>query len=268
MTAVITLTTDFGAAGPFVALMKAVIRRFAPAAPIVDLCHEVAACERAEAAYWIARSHAWFPPGSVHVAVVDPGVGTARGILAASHGGHIFVAPDNGILPMILGADVPLHALATDCPGREAWPRPSMSFHGRDIFAPLAAALYSGRLHPGDIGPRQHQPVPAVVPPPSSSAGVLHGTVVAIDRWGNLISNIDAGLLEGLAAPEIRIGGHRLALSATYGEAAPGALLALLNSLGTLEIACREASAAERLGLRHGAPLSVHPGPRNTPPAG
>lgn len=259
MTPVITLTTDFGIQGPFVAMVKAVIARFAPAAPVVDLCHAVTPCEPAEAGFWIARSHAWFPPGSVHVAVVDPGVGTPRGILAASHGGHLFLAPDNGILPMILPPEVPLHALADDCPGRDAWPRASMSFHGRDIFAPLAAALYSGRLRPGDIGPREQQPVPAAVPPPSSRDGLLHGAVVAIDRWGNLISNIDAGLLAGMRNPIVRIGGEELALAGTYGEAARGALLALVNSLGTVEVACREASAAERLGLRHGAAVTVLP---------
>lgn len=255
----ITLSTDFSLSGPYVALMKAVIARYAPGASIIDLSHQIPACDRGEAAFWISRSWHWFPAGSVHVAVVDPGVGTSRGILAADHGGHRFIAPDNGILPMILGNDVPLYLLAEGWPGRRDWPTPSNSFHGRDIFAPLAATLYTGKAAPVDIGPRQIRPVAAPVPPPSIHDGQIHGQVVAIDRWGNLITNIDQALFSHISAAEIRIGRQQLTLSTTYGDAETGTLLALVNSLGTLEIACREGNAASLLGLGRGTPVTIGP---------
>lgn len=260
MLPLITLTTDFGAAGPYVAMMKAVIARFAPQAGIVDLNHEVAACDPGEAGFWIARCYRHFPAGSVHVAVVDPGVGTARAILAAAHDGHLFLAPDNGLLPMVLPEATPLHALAADWPGRRDWPAPSNSFHGRDIFAPLAAALCTGRAVPADIGPRLQQPVPAAVPPARRVDGEVSGRVIALDNWGNLITNIDASLVAGLAAPRVGIGHRDVRLYATYGDAPPGVLLALVNSLGVVEIAWREGNAAAMLQLGRGAVVRITAG--------
>jgi S-adenosyl-L-methionine hydrolase (adenosine-forming) len=262
MDPVITLTTDFGAAGPFVGVMKAMIWRHAPDARIIDLTHQVAPCDPGEAGFWLERSYRHFPPGSVHVAVVDPGVGTARPILACEHDGHRFLAPDNGILPMVAPAGVALHALADDWAGRRDWPPPSRTFHGRDIFAPLAAAFLAGRAAPADIGPPHGGAVAAAVPAARREQGVVTGKVVAIDNWGNLITNIDAGLLAGLAEPRVGIGHRDVRLFPTYGEAPPGALLALVNSFGVVEVAWREGNAAQLLQLGRGAEVSVAAGSR------
>lgn len=257
----ITLTTDFGDAGPFVGVMKAVILRHAPEAPIHDLTHRIAPCHPAEAGFWLARCWRWFPAGSVHVAVVDPGVGTARAILACEWEGHLFLAPDNGILPMIVGARAPAHALSAAWRERQGWPAPSRTFHGRDVFAPLAAALLTGRARVADIGPQVAHPVPAAVPPPVAEPGRITGRVVAIDGWGNLITNIDERLLSAMRAPKVEVGRRELRLTGTYAEAPPGALLALINSFGTVEIAWREGNAAELLGLGHDATVRVTDAP-------
>lgn len=252
----ITLTTDFGDAGPFVGVMKAVLRARAPTAPLHDLTHHIAPCEPAEAGFWLARCYRYFAPGSVHLAVVDPGVGTARALLAADWDGHRFLAPDNGILPMIVGGGVHLHALDPAWLARQGWPAPSHTFHGRDLFAPLAAALYTGSATVADIGPPA-VPQAAAVAPPIVGPGTVSGTVVAIDRWGNLITNIDAGLLPKGAGARAVIAGRELALGATYGDAPPGGLLALVNSFDVVEIACREGNAAATLQVGRGEPVRV-----------
>lgn len=252
----ITLTTDFGDAGPFVGVMKAVLRARAPAAPLHDLTHHVAPCEPAEAGFWLARCYRYFAPGSMHVAVVDPGVGTARAILAADWDGHRFLAPDNGILPMIVGNDARVHALDPAWLARQGWPAPSHTFHGRDLFAPLAAALYTGSATVAGIGP-QVIPQPAAVAPPVVEPGMVSGTVVTIDRWGNLITNIDAGLLPAGAGVHVVVAGRELVFGDTYGDASPGGLLALVNSFGVVEIACREGNAAAVLQVGHQAAVQV-----------
>ena len=257
MTAVITLTTDFGDAGPFVAVMKAVIRRHAPDAPIADITHRVPPFRHSEAGFWLSRAYSWFPAGSVHVVVVDPGVGTERAIVAAAFDGHVFVAPDNGTLPAIVGTGATLHALAPDWPGRRDWPAPSSTFHGRDVFAPLAAALWSGRAKPADIGPAVRDPVPSPVAPPTTAPDGVTGTIVAMDTWGNLVTNIDGASIAHLHDPRVGIGHRDLRLVTTYGAAPPGALVALVTSFGTVEIAWREGSAAEMLNVGHGAPVTV-----------
>jgi len=257
---VITLTTDFGPAGPFVGIMKGVLLGHAPGARVIDLTHEVAPWGTAEAAFWVARSYAWFPRGTVHVVVVDPGVGTERAILACTHDGHVFIAPDNGILPAIAGPGTALHALAADWPGRRGWPAPGNTFHGRDLFAPLAAVFATGAARPADIGPPFATPVPSTLPRATRDGDVVTGSVVALDRWGNLITTIDAALLAGIPHPRVAIGHREVRVYPTYGAAPPGALLALVSSFGTLEIAWREGNAAQLLGLAHGARVTVSPG--------
>lgn len=260
MTPCITLSTDFGDGGPFVGVMKAVIQAHAPEARIHDLNHRIAPCYPGEAGFWLARCWRYFAPGSVHVAVVDPGVGTGRAILATRFEGHFFLAPDNGILPMIVPAGTPLHVLSQEWLGCQRWAAPSRTFHGRDIFAPLAAAMLSGRVVPQDVGPVCVAPVAAAVAPPVVEPGRITGQVVAIDTWGNLITNIDASLLGGLREARIAVGHRKLPLSDTYGAAPPGALLALINSFDVLEIAWREGNAAAMLGLGHGAQVTVSAG--------
>jgi len=259
MTKVITLTTDFGHKGPFVAIMKGVILGRAPDARVIDLTHEVFAHWPAEAGFWLSRAYRWFPPGTVHVAVVDPGVGTSRDIIAGTCDGHIFVAPDNGLLPLVFGDTGAARVFRLDesWRRRQDWPAPSATFHGRDIFAPLAAALAAGHTRPEDIGPAAGELVPSLLDAPVTQAGRVQGSVIAIDHFGNLITNIEDLMISDLRSPSVSAAGRLFALKKTYGDAKPGDLIALINSFGVLEIACAEGSAADRLGLGHGAPVTA-----------
>jgi S-adenosylmethionine hydrolase len=256
---VVTLTTDFGLKDPFVGVMKGqLVARFA-AVRIIDLTHEIPAHWPAEAGFWLARSFRYFPAGTVHVAVVDPGVGSARQIAAVEADGHLFLAPDNGLLaPVIDGAAaVTLRHVADSTLSRLGIHAPSATFHGRDVFAPLAAAVAAGRLQPTDLGPSVDELVPGWIEEPLVVAGQLTGTVVTVDHFGNLVTNIEASLLQGIAHPVVRVAGRELALRRTYSDVRPGEYLALVNSFGVLEIACAERSAAEGLGLARGAPVTV-----------
>src|SRR5580692_3854810 len=169
---VITLTTDFGHQGPFVGVMKGAILQRYPQARLIDLTHEILVHWPAEAGFWLARVHPYFPPGTVHVAVVDPGVGTARGILAVLAHAQVFLAPDNGLLASVVsrapGARIVRLAAATLA--RLGVARISATFHGRDIFAPLAAELAAGRLSVSELGEPVTQLVPSWVDEPSVEA--------------------------------------------------------------------------------------------------
>jgi len=256
---VVTLTTDFGLKDPFVGVMKGqLVARFA-AVRIVDLTHEIPAHWPAEAGFWLARSFRYFPQGTVHVAVVDPGVGSARDIAAVEADGHLFLAPDNGLLAPVADAavGVALRHVAPDTLARLDIHAPSATFHGRDIFAPLAAALAAGRLQPADLGPRVGELVPGWIEEPQVSAGQVNGTVVTIDHFGNLITNIEPRHLRGIAHPVVRAAGREFAVRRTYSDVRPGEYLALVNSFGVVEIAQAERSAAEGLGLARGAPVVV-----------
>ncbi len=257
---VITLTTDFGHRDPFVGVMKGqVLRRFA-AARIVDLTHEVLVHWPAEAGFWLGRSYCYFPPGSVHVAVVDPGVGGARDIAIVEADGHVFLAPDNGLLAGVLervGSNRVLRRLdRAVLPGLGIL-RPSATFHGRDIFAPLAAELAAGRLATRALGDVVTELTPGWIEEPVVTAGQVMGAVITVDHFGNLFTNIDGSLLAGLAHPVVRAAGHEIPLRRTYADVRPGEYLALVNSFGVLEVARAERSAAEGLGLDRGAPVAV-----------
>jgi S-adenosylmethionine hydrolase len=256
---VITITTDFGHKGPFVGVMKGVILSRFPAARLVDLTHEILVHWPAEAGFWLARSFAYFPSGTVHIAVVDPGVGTSREIVAVSAQGHVFLAPDNGLLAPVVGRH-PEAAIVKLDPARLTAlgiQQPSATFHGRDIFAPLAAELAAGRCHPDELGSRGASLVPAWVDEPGVEPYAVTGVVISIDHFGNLITNIDASLLKRFAAPVVHTGTHTFHLARTYGDAQPGEYLALVNSFGVIEIARAEQSAADGLGLSRGAPVEV-----------
>jgi S-adenosylmethionine hydrolase len=258
MPPVITLTTDFGLKGPFVGVMKGAILARLPGAQIVDLTHDIPVHWPIEAGFWLARSYRYFPPGTVHVAVVDPGVGTARSIIAGEHDGHVFLGPDNGLLEPVLGS-LPerCYRLSENWRQQQDWPATSNTFHGRDIYAPLAADLAAGRTRISDIGPPAGELIPSLQDEPVAGPHEVRGTVIAIDNFGNLITNIDGALLAGYRKPEILAAGRRLALARTYGDASPGDFLALINSFGVLEIARAEGNAAEALGLSRGAPVLV-----------
>lgn len=256
---VITITTDFGHQGPFVGVMKGCILTRFPAACIVDLTHEILVHWPAEAGFWLARAYQFFPPGSVHVAVVDPGVGTSRDIIAAQASGHFFLAPDNGLLAPVVarGADVVTVRLTAERLTHYGVTHPSATFHGRDIFAPIAAELAAGRCIPADLGEPLDTLVPSWVEDPTIEPASVTGVIIAIDHFGNLITNIDAVLIERFRLPMVHAGNHALPLLRTYGDTRPGEYLALVNSFGVIEIARAENSAAEGLGLSRGAPVVV-----------
>ena len=256
---VVTLTTDFGLKDPFVGVMKGQLAARFPAVRIIDLTHEIPAHWPAEAGFWLARSFRYFPVGTVHVAVVDPGVGSAREIAAIEADGHLFLAPDNGLLAPVADAatKVTLRHVAPDTLARLGVHAPSATFHGRDIFAPLSAALAAGRLQPDELGGPVDELVPGWIEEPQVMAGQVNGTVVTIDHFGNLITNIEPRHLRGIAHPVVRVAGREFALRRTYSDVRPGEYLALVNSFGVVEIAQAERSAAEGLGLARGAPVVV-----------
>ncbi|HWZ62868.1 MAG TPA: SAM-dependent chlorinase/fluorinase [Steroidobacteraceae bacterium] len=259
---VITLTTDFGHQGPFVGVMKGCILTRFPAARIIDLTHEIVVHWPAEAGFWLARAFRFFPAGTVHVAVVDPGVGTSRDILAADAGGHYFLAPDNGLLAPVVSRNpgARLVRLTASALARLGVDRPSATFHGRDIFAPVGAELAAGRCVPQDLGETVETLVPSWVEDPAVQPASVAGVVISIDHFGNLITNIDAGLIKRFRVPVVYAGNHAFPLLRTYGDTDPGGYLALVNSFGVIEIARAEHNAAEGLGLSRGAPVVVRDG--------
>ncbi len=257
-TGVVTITTDFGHRGPFVGTMKGVILRRLRSAQLVDLTHEVHVHWPAEAGFWLERAYRYFPDGTVHLAVVDPGVGTGRSVLLAIGDGHAFLAPDNGLLAGVIErtaarvyrVELPkLRGLGID--------RLSATFHGRDLFAPLAAELAAGRVYPAQIGTLTTDWVPALIDPPARRGQEIHGVVVTTDHFGNLITNIDATDLAGCRVLSVRAAGHRIPFHRTYGDVTPGSFLALVNSFEVLEIAVAEQNAATLLGLGRGGPVVV-----------
>ena len=259
---VITVTTDFGHQGPFVGVIKGCILTRFPAARIVDLTHEIVVHWPAEAGFWLARAFPFFPAGTVHIAVVDPGVGTSRDILALEAGGHVFMAPDNGLLAPVAGrhSEARLTRLTVAGLARLGIGHPSATFHGRDIFAPVAAELAAGRCRASELGDPVETLVPSWVDDPTVEPASVSGVVITIDHFGNLITNIDASLIERFRMPVAHAGNHAFPLRRTYGDAQPGQYLALINSFGVLEIARAEHNAAEGLGLSRGAPVVVRDG--------
>jgi len=259
---VITITTDFGHKGPFAAIMKGVILGRFPTAKIIDLAHDIPAQWPPEAGFWVSRSYQWFPAGSVHIAIVDPGVGTEREILLAECDGHIFMAPDNGLLAQLIeNRDDPrVYKLALEKLDSLDLPAPSATFHGRDIFAPVAAELAAGRLSVENIAMPTLDWTPGWVDEPEISTGKVVGVVITVDAFGNLISNIDAAMIADFAEPVADIAGHQVPMQATYGRARPGDYLALINSFGVVEVARAEGSAADGLGSARGAPLVIRDG--------
>lgn len=258
---IVSLTTDFGLRDPFVGVMKGVILGRFPEAKIVDLTHDIRPQRVAEAAFWLERSYRWLPAGTVHVAVVDPGVGTLRPILAARVGGHLFLAPDNGLLGPVL-EDAATTPRRVDLDGLrdfgiEGW---SATFHGRDIFAPLAAMLASGRVELEALGPAVAPSVSSALPRAMASGRGVAGAIVTVDRFGNLITNVTRALIEATDSPVVHVREISVGLGRTYADVPSGEHLALINAFDVLEVACRDGSAAERLRLGPGDPVLVAPG--------
>lgn len=253
---IITLTTDFGLTDSYVAAMKGVIASIAPQATVIDISHQIAPQNVRQAAYVLATALPYFPPGTVHVAIVDPGVGSTRRPMAARIGSYYLVGPDNGVFTYALPAGQPAVCVHLNNPAY--WlSQVSRTFHGRDIFAAIAAHLVNGvPLHA--LGAPLDDPVLFEVQPPQREPdGSLRGQIIHVDRFGNLISNIPGDWLAGRLWT-VRIAGQPIASpSLTYVEAAPGQLLALVSSDGTLEVALRDGSAAARLGVAAGEPILV-----------
>lgn len=255
---VITITTDFGHRGPFVGTMKGVMMTRFPAVKLIDLTNEAHVHWPAEAGFWLERSYQYFPRGTVHLAVVDPGVGTSRDVLLVQGDGYVFVAPDNGLLAGVVERTGGL-AIAVDAARLVPLgiDRLSATFHGRDLFAPLAAELAAGRIGPSSLGRPTEDYVPSLLEPPDWRGGELHGVVITTDHFGNLITNIERAGLARFRRPLVRAAGHEIQVRRTYGDVSPGTLLALINSFEVLEIACAEQHAAEILGLGRGGPVVV-----------
>ena len=260
--AIITLTTDFGEGDAYVASMKGVLLSLCPRATVVDVSHAVEPGDLLGAAMLLDDARRWFPKGTVHVVVVDPGVGTDRRALAARVGGQQFAGPDNGVLWPVLSSDAGARVHAIEKPAFRL-PEVSATFHGRDLFAPTAAALASGKKVEA-AGRRVTDPVRLRDFYAERSGGRLRGQVLRVDRFGNLVTNVRAEDLEmafpGVPFPslDIRLGGRLVDETAsTYGLARPGTPFALLGSGGRLEVSVRDGSAAALLGAGRGADVAV-----------
>jgi len=242
--AIITLTTDFGTSDGYVGAMKGVIARIAgsrPAPAVVDLAHDIPPGDIAHAAWVVATSTIEFPHGSIHVVVVDPGVGGARRGVVLRARGRWYVGPDNGVFAYVAERASEAYAIENE---RFRAEHVSRTFHGRDVFARTAAAIASGE-DPATAGPR----VELAGRLPWGPRELRTGRVVHVDRFGNLISDLP----EAEAGPAIAIGGEVLPLVGTYEDVAPGELLAYVGSAGTVEIAVRDGRADRRLLLVRGA---------------
>jgi S-adenosylmethionine hydrolase len=260
LSAIITLTTDFGTRDAYVAEMKGVMLEIAAAAGrpvhLVDVTHDVAAHDVTEGALALDAAAPYFPPGTIHVAVVDPGVGTDRRGLVVQTDRAVLVGPDNGLFTPFLDGSSAWRAWELRAPEYRL-ASVSRTFHGRDVFAPAAAHLAAG-VQPERFGPRVLDPVRLSWPTVRAVAGAVAGAVLHIDRFGNLVTSIRAETLEGLGrAARIRLGGRRLPLVGTYGDLEPGQAGALIGSSGRLEVAVREGSAAARFKARRGTPVLV-----------
>jgi S-adenosylmethionine hydrolase len=255
---VVTLTTDFGLVDPFVGIMKGVILRLAPAARIVDVTHGVPRQNILAGAYALRSAVGWFPRGSIHVAVVDPGVGTRRRALAVETRDGWLVGPDNGVLSLAAAAAGVRRIVDIS---RSRWRlRPvSRTFHGRDVFAPVAAALATG-VAPEELGVRVRSLRRLRTPEPKRRGGTLLGRVLWTDGYGNLTTNLAPARLAVAfrgARLSITIGSHVVPLRASYAAVPPGHPVAVVNSTDLVEIAVNGGSAAERFDAGPGATVAV-----------
>ena len=238
--------------------MKGVILKRFSDATVIDLTHETFVHWPAEAGFWLERSFRYFPKGTVHLAVVDPGVGTDRSVLFVVAEGHAFLAPDNGLLGGVINAvDATVFKVDKEQIDRLALDNVSATFHGRDILAPIAGEIASGNVAAQELGRKAQDYIPTLIDPPEMRGSELNGIVITSDNFGNLITNIEEKMLQPFKKPSVQAGGCTVPLCRTYADVSPGDLLALVNSLNVVEIACAEHSAAELLGLGRGAPVVI-----------
>jgi len=257
-TKVITLLTDFGLRDHFAGVLKGSVLSVCPEAQVVDITHEVTAFDILEAAFQLAQSWRYFPAGSIHVVVVDPGVGSNRRPIVAEAAGHLFVAPDNGVLSMVYAEEE--HVVRHASEERFFRHPVSQTFHGRDVFAPIAGHLASG-VAAAEFGPviEDYLRLPLEKPVRTARRGWT-GAVLKIDRFGNLITNFradefarvyqqDFEVLAGLRAIE--------KVERNYASSSPGEVFFIEGSSGYFEIAASQASAAKILGCGVGAPVEL-----------
>jgi S-adenosylmethionine hydrolase len=258
---IITLATDFGLRDEYVGVVKGAVLAVNPRAVIVDLCHGIRPQNIAEAAYMLKASWHYFPSGTVHVAVVDPGVGTDRDIIAVQCGGHLFIAPDNGLLWPLIQRYAPEEIRRVE--NRSLFRQPvSRTFHGRDIFAPVAGYLANGialetvgeRMNADGVTPMEERWQVRV------TNGVIHGAVVSVDRFGNLVTNIALDDIEHLDPERVAVTVARRrieGLEMTYAGHDTETPMVLPGSRNCLEIAVNCGNAAKRLRIGSGEPVTV-----------
>jgi S-adenosylmethionine hydrolase len=245
MTPPITLLTDFGTADGYVGEVKGVLCTMAPGVPLVDISHDLSAQDVEGARLAVARYWRRFPVGTVHLVVVDPGVGTSRAALAVASEGRYLVGPDNGVLsPSLFALDARVVRLPEP-------PAAAPTFHGRDLFAPVAAQLAGGAPLEA-LGEPHRDPVRRRTPPPVRHAdGALEGEVLTFDRFGNAVTNLVPSR-QSPGGSVVETMGQVIPLVRTYGDVPPGAPLALVGSSGLVEVAVRNGSAASRFGMARG----------------
>jgi S-adenosylmethionine hydrolase len=255
---IVTLTTDFGLSDHFTGTMKGVILGICPTAEIVDITHQVSAFEITEATFVICEAYRYFPKKTVHVVVIDPGVGTARRPIVVEAAGQLFVAPDNGVLSMIYAREK--HKVRAVTSHRHFLKPVSRTFHGRDIFAPTAAHLAAG-ARPATFGCLiQDYCRLRFAEPLRIGKRVWQGTVLKTDHFGNLITNLHVAEFPGLEGRSFQLLCGQVTithLNATFAEGAPGEPLLIVGSSGFLEIVANQGSAAKILGLATGSPVDL-----------
>lgn len=256
---VIALLTDFGTRDHYAGTMKGVALGICPDATLVDVTHDIPPHDVLGGALELAASYKYFPSGTIFLAVVDPGVGSQRRAIAAESAGYRFVAPDNGVLTLALRESPPKRVVELT-ERRYARPTVSRTFEGRDRFAPAAAWLAKG-VELSALGRPLTSWHVLPVPEPAIESDRVTGEVLRVDRFGNLVTNVDRRAFERLAAVgaiEISAGTHAVEkVVATYAEVEQGAVCALFGSTDHLEIAVSGGNAAERLGLARGAPITI-----------
>jgi S-adenosylmethionine hydrolase len=248
---IITLTTDFGLSDPFVGIMKGVIFGIAPNVQLVDITHDVRSYDVLEGAFILETAYRYFPEKTVHLVVVDPGVGSPRRPIAATANGHTFVAPDNGVLSYVLE-----RSRVYEITNRNLFLNPvSQTFHGRDVFAPVAAHLALGGPIES-VGPPIADAIQKPLPQPRVFQNSIRGTVLRIDKYGNIVTNLRREDLRSNF--RLRIAGAVVTrLHTSFSEAKSGELFAIEGSTGRIELALNQGSAAERLKAERGAEIEV-----------
>jgi S-adenosylmethionine hydrolase len=257
---VLTLTTDFGLSDHYVGTMKGVLISRCPHAQIIDISHQIRPFSIYEGAYAISQAAPYFPPGTVHVVVVDPGVGTERKPVLAESGSHIFIAPDNGVLSLILKRDA--QAKLREIANRKLWlENPSSTFHGRDIFAATAGSIAAGAARPEEVGPllETWETLPDL--DPVYVDGRWRGRILTVDHFGNLITNFPAHQFQSIAhGAEFHLSAGPYTIHQfrkTFALAAPGECFVYVGSSGNLEIGKNQESAAHTLQLSPGDVLEL-----------